>query len=224
MVEDRGSSGRGTSSSRRSSACLCHAPRQGLGDGALQACARRPRNLLSPLCEQGRPCQKLAERLLDELNSDIYLRIERIIEGADSREIMKLIIRSIDEVGLTSSCCKTSRYAARTCARGYGTSPRGPFACFPPPASSARIPRPRPGPSRRSSSTTPSMPPRGRRANPGTLSWQSMRSRISTLLDPHQSQRAARGPAPGFGRPAAKAQPHPHPNDEKGRNRSRTKG
>lgn len=43
--------------------------------------------------------EKLAERLLDELNSDIYLRIERIIEGADSREIMKLIIRSIDEVG-----------------------------------------------------------------------------------------------------------------------------
>lgn len=43
--------------------------------------------------------EKLAERLLEEFNSDIYLRIERIIEGADSREILRLIIRSIDEVG-----------------------------------------------------------------------------------------------------------------------------
>ena len=43
--------------------------------------------------------EKLAERLLDEFNSDIYLRIERIIEGADSREILKLIINSIDAVG-----------------------------------------------------------------------------------------------------------------------------
>ena len=43
--------------------------------------------------------EKLAERLLEELTSNVYLRIERIIEGADSQEILKLIIQSIDEVG-----------------------------------------------------------------------------------------------------------------------------